>query len=807
MKKRTLTLLLVIPFVISLMTFVSVKILDNQVAVDLLDIDWKYQENEGFQIDDVGYELEATPIIDENLILAKGNNLVWSTKKVNEGDDEFARVQEENGKYYLYALKEGTIEVICSNERGSKSKHFLATIFEDGAMVINPLRKGSGSSIGSTKYYGLYDYQDGKKVDATFEIGSTSYLENGKTSSDSRLVESSPNVSYANGKITLLDAGEAYITLEEPSYHYRSTYSFTVIDGVNVYSYNDLLLGTNQSKDGENVVLQVNLESLKNTYSFDSAKNGYVEEKLATSKDNTELFGNYDFARQRFSFDEEYYKFASTYDTSFIDQYNKEMNTSISKDVIAGIHLRKSLYGNGFSINMNGLAYPNHGEIDKYSGKIVPKKKEEASINEGYDYFYGPLPFVSIGDMQSFPLITALGQDNCGFYIDDDNVLIDDVKIANVDEVDNLYNLNYTGSVLDIKGKNVTIKNSIIANGKTCIRAYDSDNLLIDNCILKNSGEFTLLLGSDQKDGYDTSRRIEDYGLDKSFAEFFDDLDESKQDSANGVLNSFLNATMNGSLKEGDYKTKLELIQKYLDNDKHKDDYASNVTVKDSFFGRSGVFSIAFESFFNGALLYGKIPTMMTKLLGQYLTSCLPDKLGGTSRPTHLTLKGDTRFYDWKDIDKIDVSSLIEENISRTLNQMGYGDKNVTIDDIFPVKSILKKEASKSDLVYQKDGSSYINTAIAYYGGGMNNAKVDIESDQIYNTYSDELEVSLLDETIENNKGGGLSSLFVDCVIITIGTHPFRFITNSSKEKGNPLLFDEVPSFEGLKEHLRVEKL
>lgn len=259
---------------------------------------------------------------------------------------------------------------------------------------------------------------------------------------------------------------------------------------------------------------------------------------------------------------------------------------------------------------------------------------------------------------------------------------------------------------------------------------------------------------------------------------------------------------MSGSLKDGDYKTKLELIQKYLDNDASKDKFASNVTVNNSFFGRSGVFSVAFESLFNGALLYGQIPTMLTKLLGSYLNAPLPSKVGGTSKPVHLTLKGDTRFYDWKDIDKIDVSSLIEENISRTLNQMGYGDKNVTIDNIFPIKSILKKKAANNDLLYTKDGCSYLNTSIAYYGGGMNNSVVDIETSSSYNSYSNEIEVSLLDDTIANNKGGGLSSILVDCVIVTIGTHPFRFITNGSREKNDPVLFDQVPSIEGLKQHL-----
>lgn len=807
MKKRTLTILLIIPFVISLMTFASIKILDNQVAVDILGIEWGYDENEGFQIDsNNGYELKAKPIIDPNLILAKGNDLVWSLKKINETDEDFASIEEKDGKFYLFALKKGEVEVVCSNERGSKSKYFTATIFEDGAMVINPKRKGSGSSLSSLKYYGLYDFNEGKKTLSYFEITSTSYLDNGKKSEENRLVDSSNNVSYSNGKVSLLSPGEAYLTLEEPTYRYRSTYKFNVVDGVNVYSYSDLLLGTNKSQDGENIVLQVNLESLKNTYSYDQETNKYIDTKLSSSEGNTELFGNFDFTSQRFSFDEEYYTFTTTYDSTYIDQYNKEKNASVKKDVIAGIHLRKNLYGNGFTINMNGLCYPNHGEIDKFTGKRVPKKKEEAA-GGAYDYFYGPLPFVSVGDMVSFPLVTALGQDNSGIYIDDDNVTLNDVKLSNCDEVDNLYNLSYTGSIIDIKGKNVTISNSILSNAKVCVRAYDSDNLLIDNSILKNSGEFTLLLGSDKKDSYDTNRRIQDYGLDMSYSDFFDNVDENRQDTANGVLNSFLNATMNGTLKEGDYKTKLELIQKYLDNDKNAKNFAANITVKDSFFGRSGVFSIAFESIFNGALLYGKIPTMITKLLGSYLNAPLPEKLGGTSSPVHLTLEGDTRFYDWKDIDTIDVSSLIEENISRTLNQMGYGDKNVTIDDIFPMKSALKKEAASKNLVYSKDGKSYLNTSIAYYGGGLNNSVIDIKSDLTYNTYSDETEVSLLDETIENNKGGGYSSLFVDCVIVTIGTHPFRFITNGEKESDNPILFDQVPSIEGLKKHLQEAKI
>lgn len=802
MKKRTLSILLIIPFIISLMTFVSIKILDNQVAVDILDIEWNYNDYEGFQINEYGYMLKATPIIDNSLILSQGNSLVWSTNKLNEDDDEYAKVSYENGNFYLYALKEGEVEIICSNVKETKSKHFIANIFKDGAMIINPVRKSSSSNISSIKYYGLYDYENGNKVNASFELSTTSYLNNGSVSYKNNLVSCSNNISYKNGVVSINSEGESYLILEEPESHYRATYSFKVIDGVNIYSYNDLLLATNKSTEGENAILQVNLNSLKNTYKVDNNGN-YINEKLESSKDNTELFGNFNFDTQTFNFDNEYYTFLTTYDSSYIDQYNKEKKANISKKVIAGIHLKKSLYGNGFTINMNGLCYPNHGKIDKYTGKLTPTSKDEKNPNTPYDYFFGPLPFVSIGDIESYPLVTALGQDNSGIYIDNDNVTIDDVKISNVDEVSNLYNLNYTGSIIDIKGKNVTISNSVISNGKVCIRGYDSDNLLIDNCILKNSGEFSLLLGSDQIDRYDTSRKIEEGGISKSFEEFYDDL-SGKKDTANGILNSFLEATMNGSLKDDDYKTKLEIVQKYLDNDKSSLGYSANVTINNSFFGRSGVFSIAFESMFNGPLLYGELPTMLTSLLSTYLNSPLPKQIGGTSRPIKLSLKGDTRFYDWKDVSTIDVSSLIEENISRTLNQMGYGDKNVTIDDIFPMKQVLLKESNKKGLVYRKDNTNYLNTMVAYYGGGMNNSSISIEVDNnLYNTYSSQTSASLLEETIQTNTGGGISSLFVDCVIVTIGTHPFRFITNDKAESISPLLFDQSPSIEGLSKHIK----
>ncbi len=810
MKKKTLAVLLVIPFIISLLTFVSIKILDNAVAVDILGIEWNYGENEGFRIDeDKTYALEATPIVDPDMILANGNDLIWKTKKINTSDDEYARVEEKDGKYYLRALKEGEVEVICQNERGSVSRNFNAVIYKDGAMIINPKRKTSGNKIDKTNYYGLYDleYQYGSKDSYTkkkssFEIESSSFREDG-VSHENEAVKMSDNITYKDDVITFLDKGSSYLTLKDPVSSYEATYYFEVVDGVNIYSYDDLLQATNDSSRKENIVLQKNLESLKNTYRKDD-KGNYIE---TLRNENTSLFGHYDFAKQEYSFSDEVYRFTTTYDSTYIDNYNATASEDkkLSKEVISGIHLKGNLYGNGYSINMDGLCYPYHGKIDSISGKLKPGDK---------DLFQGPLPFVSIGDPSQVPLITALGQDNSGIYVSDDGITINDVRLSNVNEVDNTYNLSYTGTVLDIKAKNVTVKNSILSNGKVVLRAYDADNLLVDNCILKNSGEFTMLVGSDKANGYDKDRNVDetfhtadgDVHVSKGFQEFFDDNDSSP--SADTILNDFLSASVSDTDVDYDYVSSMTGIQKYLDNttgilDSNGNviDYACRMKVNNTKFARSGVFSIATESIFNGPLLYGGIPSMITSLL-EMLNAPLPKGLGKTSYPVYLELTGNSEFYDWKSIDSIDVSSLIEENISYMLQQLGMGDKSLTIDDIFPMKKALREVASKEGLIYRKDGVDYINTEIANYGGGLNLSKVEEKVEDTSNTYSDSLEVSLIEE-LSKLKMSQMRALMVDCVVVTIGSHPFRFIVNGKEESKNPILFDKVPGIDDLKENIR----
>ena len=101
------------------------------------------------------------------------------------------------------------------------------------------------------------------------------------------------NISFdqSTNTINVKNEGEGYITLGIKNQEYiENTYSFNVIDeGVNVYSFNDLMMCTNKSQNGEVVVMQVNLESRVNALNKDTNGN-YIDEY---KQQNTKLFGNY----------------------------------------------------------------------------------------------------------------------------------------------------------------------------------------------------------------------------------------------------------------------------------------------------------------------------------------------------------------------------------------------------------------------------------------------------------------------------------------------------------------------------------
>ena len=800
MKNKTLLILLIIPFIIGLLSFVSVIVLNNTVASDIVDITWTYLESEGFKLESgKKYPLKAEAVVDPNLILASGNNLIWTIKNEDK-DDPVATIEknEEYETYYLVPLKEGEAIVTCQNERGTKAKSFKAVIYENGTVLINPTLKGSEENVDKIRYFGEYDlsYKDEMKMDNYSKIHTSLSFEckvlgDEVTSNTVKLKSKEGNIECNESdnsiSITFTGAGEASFTVysEEKSY-ISGTYSLNIVeDAVNIYSYNDLLHATNFSSKGETIVLQKNLESLSNTYKTNEASN-YIKEY---KKDNTVLFGNYDFATKRFNFENELYLMETTYIKDYIDQYNAVNTDNPGTDKIkVGVRIQKDVYGNGFTINAHNLAFPNNGSY-KENGKLTPDRN--------LDYFFGPLALVTIGSLEELSIVKAYGQDNINVLVDKDNVTINDLKIRNTNNIDNLYDLTYTGTALEINARNVMVKNSLIDHAKNGIRAFSADNFTLKNSIVSRCSEFLVKVGSNKHSLVDENQNVSFTYNGNSVSSPFTTFYNEKADTGNLSADLVLTETLQKNLTSSDLES-MHAIQSYLDNVKgiYNEDgtknYDATINIIDSSFYSSGIFSIALECAFNGIFLYNGYPSMIADSLLPMLNGVAPSKIGRTSYPVKVNVKGKSKFYDDKKVDSIDTSGLIEENIS-----MAFPEQNLSIDDFFPMKRILKRKCSDLNYIYNYENNSYLNTICAYYGGGLNLSDIEFDLEESENTISDKIEVNVMEEIYASSAEVNFISLLAKAVNLAAGFNSFNFITNETET--DPSLFNKVPDIETLK--------
>ena len=844
MKKKTLIVLLIIPFIIGLISFVSVVLLNITVASDISGITWAYNDGtQGFKLDKTGkkpYKLEAEPVFDsESLILAPGNDLIWY---VLEGEDVVEIKEGEDGSYYLYTLKEGEAIIVCSNEKGTCLRKLHIVVYENGTVIINPSDGGSGQQIEDLRYYGEFDASDSSRVEMDGIIKEKAKIQlnvevlgDDITSQNIRVVSHSDNISFneTNKVITIENANEttASLTLasSEKSY-YAGTFTFSIVpDGVNIYNYNDLLLTTNFSTNGEISVMQKSLGSLKDVYEgvneeitpgSNQAAYKWVPNLPLTKKEsakNIELFGNYDAETRDFNFEDEVYETETTYNHKFLDDWNESNpNNQVSTDIKVGIRVQKDFYGNGFNINMNNLCFPSNGTVFKgNNGKLVPGEN---------DLFKGPLSFVTIGNpsLNSTEIIVrAFGQDNAGMMLDGDNITLNGLRIQNIDDNSNKRNYAYIGTVVEVNGVNNTIKNSEILLGKNLVRAFDANNLQLKNSILRRSGEFNLMVGSNDVLTVDEEKEIEvnfagnNY---KAIAKDFLNKENKNGASANAILEQYLGLIESGvSVSKEELYAALKVVQESLNNSNgivNQDgsiNYASTIYVDDCSFDDSGIFSIAFETNFNGPYLYNGLSSTVSSVVGDRFSSPLPDKIGGTSKPVNIVLRGNTKFYDWKNIDDIDVSTLLDENISTALGNADFGDDeeiNISIDRFFPIKPILRDMANALGYVYKNDGKDYINTIVAYYGGGKNYSNLTIESGSLNGSImGQKIEVNLLEKldnyiNIDSVVSGSINTVLSRCVLFAAGFEPFYFYTNGKISNETPYLFDEQPEYLSLKENL-----
>lgn len=795
MKKKNLIILLLIPFVITLVGVITINTTFNFIENDMIGIDWSYDEIEGIKLEDKLHKLVASPIYEQGYPPLKEEALVWSVyDSDNHEENKYAKIVNENDNWYLQPLQIGEVKVTCSNKKGNIFKTMTVIIFKEGAIVVQSKIKASQNNIDPNIYYGEYDFDKSlnkQKATFEFEVKTIGDLQ----INDLQYVNNTPDIieiDEVNKIVKIKTSGDASFTVKTNNDEMVKpmTYSFKVVkDGVNVYDYNQLLACTNKSTNGEIVVLRKSFESVNNLNN--------------TTDNNVVCFGNYTDGK-KIDFTSDVYSFETTYNQDYIKAWNEFVNSNpsykkISNRVLAGIRVQKDFYGNGYTINLHNLTFPSStmDVVDSNGNKTtIPALSKD-------DLYRGPLPFYSLGEHDNMPLIEAFGQDNVGMYVDGSNILINDVNLKNCDFGNLMSNLDYVGTVLETNGNNITIKNSRLSNGKQVVRSFSSTNVSILNSMLSNARNFLLTIGSND---YIKADLLKEYEFTLLNGEKITSTINNylmKSNAGDDTLNAFVIGSFTD--KEKMRKAILDIQNALNDESLIKDIYKGSMNIKDTMFYRSGIASIGMDTMFNGPFLESSTPSVVNMLLTGLNVPYIPNHVGGMSYPVELNITGKTKFYDYKEWNNLDITGLINENISSFVDDakemFGVTDADIgdiSIDTIFPIKSFLKSSVVTTT---SSDGKVYVNIPIAYYGGGANLSKVTFDTEDLKYDSCKLTVVDLLDKYL-SLKGIDLDNINLDkldlaviknvmlkCVTIVTGYEPFKFI--SVNKQG--YLFDEGP--------------
>lgn len=795
MKKKNLIILLLIPFVITLVGVITINTTFNFIENDMIGIDWSYDEIEGIKLEDKLHKLVASPIYEQGYPPLKEEALVWSVyDSDNHEENKYAKIVNENDNWYLQPLQIGEVKVTCSNKKGNIFKTMTIIIFKEGAIVVQSKIKASQNNIDPNIYYGEYDFDNNlnkQKATFEFEVKTIGDLQ----INDLQYVNNTPDIieiDEVNKIVKIKTSGDASFTVKTNNDEMVKpmTYSFKVVkDGVNVYDYNQLLACTNKSTNGEIVVLRKSFESVNNLNN--------------TTDNNVVCFGNYTDGK-KIDFTSDVYSFETTYNQDYIKAWNEFVNSNprykkISNRVLAGIRVQKDFYGNGYTINLHNLTFPSStmDVVDSNGNKTtIPALSKD-------DLYRGPLPFYSLGEHDNMPLIEAFGQDNVGMYVDGSDILVNDVNLKNCDFGNLMSNLDYVGTVLETNGNNITIKNSRLSNGKQVVRSFSSTNVSIVNSMLSNARNFLLTIGSND---YIKADLLKEYEFTLLNGEKITSTINNylmKSNAGDDTLNAFVIGSFTD--KEKMRKAILDIQNALNDESLIKDIYKGSMNIKDTMFYRSGIASIGMDTMFNGPFLESSTPSVVNMLLTGLNVPYIPNHVGGMSYPVELNITGKTKFYDYKEWNNLDITGLINENISSFVDDakemFGVTDADIgdiSIDTIFPIKSFLKSSVVTTT---SSDGKVYVNIPIAYYGGGANLSKVTFDTEDLKYDSCKLTVVDLLDKYL-SLKGIDLDNINLDkldlaviknvmlkCVTIVTGYEPFKFI--SVNKQG--YLFDEGP--------------
>ncbi len=371
-----------------------------------------------------------------------------------------------------------------------------------------------------------------------------------------------------------------------------------------------------------------------------------------------------------------YYNMYHSYDSNPASR--PQMYSAERPSIYYLLEFKNDVFGNGYMINADNFTQARDGEKPLL--------------------FKGPLDLVAI------ETASVKAQDNISFLVRNEGVVINNVtlqgclnnSIVSDDGTGiDLTKLNYVGTTLEISA-NTTLINSRVSNGRTVVRIFggevlegnttkvddpDKVNLEehrlfahIEGCILEQAREFILKIGSN------LSVYVQPTGdwLQYKPEQFY------KTD---------------GTTPYAIY----DHVNNLSDQDFYDRFVITDVTLKDSILATSGLFTIGMESHFAG------------KMLSNW--NDIWNGIAGTSFASVLRLEGDVKLYDWKDLSKVDSSTLIETTA---------GAKEFLVLKIDKMlEKVVSTDKRYQHLILENDGNKYVHGGIALYGGGYNYSCID----------------------------------------------------------------------------------
>ena len=443
-----------------------------------------------------------------------------------------------------------------------------------------------------------------------------------------------------------------------------------VKDAVNVSSYNELMKA---SKDKKPIVLKNSIDLGEKLINV--KEDGSVEIVNDRSYSQCASILREEVSEMPTTYEWNYYKYAENYDTPPTVKYC--------------IRFDNDLYGNGYTLNANNITNLVDGTGALYDFAV----------------FRGALDYVGLKSASGTDTSSVKGQDNIAFVIGE-GAMIDNVEFVGANLRGNtsadLTQLNYVGTTVEVVGDNVEINNTRIRNGKNVLRVYgdESDsmkkiNVTLNSCILSHAREFIVKLGTNAV----VKGNLQDNNL--NLSQGLSENSQVWQDCAPSIENfRHLN---DKALSNTEYEN---LVQDYLSDEEYQSLIKTSLTLSNCSLITSGLFSIGIEGRFAGPALDGARWNSW-----DFYQQGWRD-IAGTAYPVQLNLQGSVKLYDWKDLSKIDSSTLMEGNMF-SLDMSGM------------INAIGKNQEYQNIITEGNNGEKYVHGGIVMFGGGKNYALIN----------------------------------------------------------------------------------